>query len=186
LVRAVPDGEPSIGTTATEKAGQLKLVKVDIDQAPMLAKRFVIQAVPTLIVLHRGEVIARQAGAAPLDVLRRWLDDAIARCPQIRTDRVKKITITLPMEDAEAVERLAESGQVESVSRYVTEAIAFHRGRRTCSSVWRQPQRLLPHRDSSSGLMPLKTRVARSISRARTASSTRAYKARARSRYRSY
>jgi Arc/MetJ-type ribon-helix-helix transcriptional regulator len=41
----------------------------------------------------------------------------------------KKITITLPIEDAEAVERLAESGHVESVSRYVTEAVAFRRAR---------------------------------------------------------
>jgi thioredoxin 2 len=33
------------------------------------------------MVLYRGEVIARQPGAAPLDVLRSWLDDAIARIP---------------------------------------------------------------------------------------------------------
>ena len=37
--------------------------------------------------------------------------------------------MTLPIEDAEAVERLAESGQIESVSRYVTEAVAFRRAR---------------------------------------------------------
>ncbi len=47
--------------------------------------------------------------------------------PRERT--TKKITITLPIDDAEAVERLAESGQVESVSRYVTEAVAFRRAR---------------------------------------------------------
>jgi thioredoxin 2 len=70
---------PALEQLATEKAGQLKLVKVDIDRAPTLAQRFSIQAVPTLIVLNRGEVIARRPGAAPLDVLRKWLDDAIAR-----------------------------------------------------------------------------------------------------------
>jgi Arc/MetJ-type ribon-helix-helix transcriptional regulator len=47
--------------------------------------------------------------------------------PRERT--TKKITVTLPIEDAEAVERLAESGQVESVSRYITEAVAFRRAR---------------------------------------------------------
>lgn len=41
----------------------------------------------------------------------------------------KKITVTLPIEDAEAVQRLAEAGEVESVSRYVTEAVAFRRAR---------------------------------------------------------
>jgi thioredoxin 2 len=72
---------PVLEQLAREKAGQLKLVKVDIDRAPKLAQRFSIQAVPTLMVLYRGEVIARQPGAAPVNVLRSWLDDAIARIP---------------------------------------------------------------------------------------------------------
>ena len=37
-----------------------------------------MKAVPTLMVLRGGEV-ARQAGAAPVDVLREWLDQALAR-----------------------------------------------------------------------------------------------------------
>jgi Arc/MetJ-type ribon-helix-helix transcriptional regulator len=46
-----------------------------------------------------------------------------------RTRATKKVTVTLPIEDAEAVERMAEAGEVESVSRYVTEAVAFRRAR---------------------------------------------------------
>lgn len=46
-----------------------------------------------------------------------------------RERTTKKITVTLPIEDAQAVERLAEAGEVESVSRYVTEAVAFRRAR---------------------------------------------------------
>ena len=72
---------PALEQLAREKAGELKLVKVDIERAPKLAQRFSVQAVPTLMVLYRGEVIARQPGAAPLDVLRGWLNDAIARIP---------------------------------------------------------------------------------------------------------
>jgi thioredoxin 2 len=72
---------PALEQLAKEKAGQLKLVKVDIERAPKLAQRFSVQAVPTLMVLYQGQVIARQPGAAPLDALRRWLDDAIARIP---------------------------------------------------------------------------------------------------------
>ena len=70
---------PALEQLAKDKAGQLKLVKVDVDRAPKLAQRYSIQAVPTLMVLYRGEVIARQAGAAPLHALRTWLDDAVAR-----------------------------------------------------------------------------------------------------------
>ena len=72
---------PALEQLANEKAGQLKLVKVDIERAPRLAQRFTVQAVPTLMVMSRGEVIARQPGAAPVDALRRWVDGAIARIP---------------------------------------------------------------------------------------------------------
>ena len=72
---------PALEQLANEKAGQLKLVKVDIDRAPKLAQRFSVQAVPTLMVMSRGEVIARQPGAAPVSALRRWVDGAIARIP---------------------------------------------------------------------------------------------------------
>jgi thioredoxin 2 len=72
---------PALEQLARERAGQLKLVKVDIERAPKLAQRFSVQAVPTLMVLYRGEVIARQPGAAPVDALRRWLDGAIVRIP---------------------------------------------------------------------------------------------------------
>ena len=69
---------PVLVQLAGERAGAVKLVKVDIDKAPELARRFGVQAVPTLMVLRDGEVIARQAGAAPANVLRDWLDQAIA------------------------------------------------------------------------------------------------------------
>ncbi|MGN2638256.1 thioredoxin family protein [Nocardia takedensis] len=65
---------PALEQLATERAGRLKLVKVDVDAAPRTAERFVVRAVPTLLVLDHGEVLARQAGAAPVPELRRWLD----------------------------------------------------------------------------------------------------------------
>jgi thioredoxin 2 len=72
---------PALEQLATEHAGQLKLVKVDIDHAPQIARRFSIQTVPTLMILHHGQVLARQPGAAPVHVLRQWLDEAVSRIP---------------------------------------------------------------------------------------------------------
>ncbi|MFI7670119.1 thioredoxin family protein [Nocardia sp. NPDC049526] len=69
---------PALEQLATERAGQLKLVKVDVDAAPRTAQRFAVRAVPTLLVLQHGEVLARQAGAAQVPELRRWLDQALA------------------------------------------------------------------------------------------------------------
>ena len=68
---------PALEQLATERAGEVKLVKVDVDRAPRLSSRFGVQAVPTLLVMRHGEVVVRQAGAAPVDVLRRWFDEAV-------------------------------------------------------------------------------------------------------------
>jgi thioredoxin 2 len=69
---------PALAQLARERAGKVKLVKVDVDRAPMLSQRFDVQAIPTLIVLRGGEVIARQTGAAPVNILRDWLDRALS------------------------------------------------------------------------------------------------------------
>jgi thioredoxin 2 len=70
---------PALEQLATEYAGRVKLVKVDVDAAPGLSRRFGVQGIPTLAVVHGGEVVERQTGAAGVDRLRVWLDAALAR-----------------------------------------------------------------------------------------------------------
>jgi thioredoxin 2 len=69
---------PVLDKLAREREGAVKLVKVDVDKNPGLSRRFDVQAIPTLIVVIDGKVAARQAGAAPAEVLRTWLDGALA------------------------------------------------------------------------------------------------------------
>jgi thioredoxin 2 len=69
---------PALEELARTYAGRIKLVKVDVDTAPGLTQRFDVRAVPTLLVLHDGRVISRQAGAAPVPALRGWLEQALA------------------------------------------------------------------------------------------------------------
>lgn len=69
---------PVLDQLAHERAGQVKLVKVDVDQTPHLSARFSIEAVPTLMVIVDGKIVARQEGAAPAHVLRPWLERALA------------------------------------------------------------------------------------------------------------
>ncbi|MDQ0769847.1 thioredoxin 2 [Pseudarthrobacter defluvii] len=68
---------PVLDKLARERPGKIKLVKVDVDKAPGLSRRFDVQAIPTLMVMVDGKVAARQAGAAPAQVLRSWLDQAL-------------------------------------------------------------------------------------------------------------
>jgi thioredoxin 2 len=68
---------PALEQLSREFAGKVKLVKVNVDEAPKLSRRFTIQAIPTLLLFRDGEVIARQAGAAPVHALRSWLEQAL-------------------------------------------------------------------------------------------------------------
>ncbi len=69
---------PALERLARDLAGRIKLVKVNIDEAPQLAQRFDVHAVPTLLILRKEEVTARQAGALPLPALRAWVEHALA------------------------------------------------------------------------------------------------------------
>jgi thioredoxin 2 len=65
-----------------ELAGQLKVVKLDIDQAPAIAARYDVRSIPLLaLVQHRSEV-DRLVGAVPPAQLRGWLDDRLAATTQ--------------------------------------------------------------------------------------------------------
>jgi len=66
---------PALEQLAQERAGQLKLVKVDVDAAPVLSQRFAVRAVPTLLLLREGKVPGRRSGAAPIATLRAWVDE---------------------------------------------------------------------------------------------------------------
>ena len=83
----IPERQPRLRETPkasgfngqiVDLAGQVKLVKVNVDTSPQVSQRFGVQAIPTLLVLRRGQVAARQTGAVPLAALRTWVDNALA------------------------------------------------------------------------------------------------------------
>ena len=69
---------PALEQLARDLAGKVKLVKVNVDTSPQVSQRFEVQAIPTLLVLRRGQVAARQTGAVPLAALRTWVDNTLA------------------------------------------------------------------------------------------------------------
>jgi thioredoxin 2 len=68
---------PALEQVARDLAGQIKLVKVNVDNSPAISRRFEAQAIPTLLILRGGQVTARQTGAVPLASLRTWVRDAL-------------------------------------------------------------------------------------------------------------
>ncbi|WP_427892267.1 thioredoxin [Kribbella sp. GL6] len=69
---------PVLEKLAAEKAGELKLVKINADEAPDVSRRFDIRSIPTLLVFRSGQPVATYTGAAPATVLRPWLEDALS------------------------------------------------------------------------------------------------------------
>jgi thioredoxin 1 len=53
---------PLLDEIATEQAGQVKVAKVNVDSNPVLAARYGIQSIPTLLYFAGGEVRDRTVG----------------------------------------------------------------------------------------------------------------------------
>lgn len=68
---------PAVQRSAQEFAGQVKVVKVNVDQAPGISSRLAVQGIPTLVMLRHGEVVSRQVGALPERQLLTWIRTSI-------------------------------------------------------------------------------------------------------------
>ena len=71
--------EPGVERAAGSLAGRLKVVKVNVDQAPRTAERLGVQGIPTLLLLRDGHEVARQVGAVPPPALVRWAKEVIGK-----------------------------------------------------------------------------------------------------------
>jgi thioredoxin 2 len=63
---------PAVERVVRELAGQLKAVKVNVDESPRVAARFQAKSIPTLLLLRGGREVARQVGAVPAERLLAW------------------------------------------------------------------------------------------------------------------
>ena len=70
---------PGVEQAARKLAGRLKVVKVNVDEAPRIAERFGVRGIPTLLVLRQDRVVARQVGAVPPPALVRWTKEVIGK-----------------------------------------------------------------------------------------------------------
>ena len=64
---------PVLDRIVEESNGDLKLVKVNIDEQPALSQRFGVQSIPTIILFKNGEPAAAAIGAQPKPALEKAL-----------------------------------------------------------------------------------------------------------------
>jgi thioredoxin 2 len=69
---------PVLEQIARERAGQLKVVRVNTDSEPALAQRYNVQGIPLLVLIRDGREVGRQVGAIPGAQLSAWLDARLA------------------------------------------------------------------------------------------------------------
>ena len=64
---------PVLDRIVQESNGDLKLVKVNIDEQPALSQRYGVQSIPTMILFKNGEPAAAAIGAQPKPALEKAL-----------------------------------------------------------------------------------------------------------------
>ncbi|MFO0571670.1 MAG: thioredoxin domain-containing protein [Polyangiaceae bacterium] len=70
---------PELEALARELEGKAKIVSVDIDKSPMLAREMGVQSVPTFVVFHRGRPIGGRVGALKKAQLAEMLEPYLPR-----------------------------------------------------------------------------------------------------------
>ena len=70
---------PIVAQVATELAGRIKVVQVDVDRSPMVAQTFRAQSIPMLLVLHQGRVVQQHVGVLDKPGILKLLEPVMPR-----------------------------------------------------------------------------------------------------------
>ena len=65
---------PLLDEAADEYADRLSIVKLDIEHNPVIAQRYRVQSIPTLMIFKDGQPVAMMAGAQPKSSIKQWIE----------------------------------------------------------------------------------------------------------------
>ena len=68
---------PALEEIATELAGKVKVVKLNVDENPNTAAQFGIRSIPTLMMFKDGKLAGQKVGALPKSELSKWISASI-------------------------------------------------------------------------------------------------------------
>ena len=68
---------PVLEELSSEMDGQIKVVKVDVDNNQQWASQLGVRGIPALFIFKDGEVVSNRAGAAPKAALKSWIEESI-------------------------------------------------------------------------------------------------------------
>lgn len=64
---------PVLERLASELPDQLRIGKVNVDEANELAAQFGVRSIPTLVLFRHGQPVAQKVGVQSADALRAWV-----------------------------------------------------------------------------------------------------------------
>jgi thioredoxin 2 len=70
---------PLVERVGRERAGRVKVVKLNVDEAPALAGRYQVQGIPLLVLIRNNAEVDRLVGAVPAAQLQAWLEPHLTR-----------------------------------------------------------------------------------------------------------
>ena len=68
---------PALEELANEMRDRLTVVKVNIDDNPMIPSKYGVRGIPTLMMFKNGEVAATKIGALPKSKLLEWVESVL-------------------------------------------------------------------------------------------------------------
>lgn len=69
---------PILEKVAAERAGKLRVVKLNVDDAPAISARLRAQSIPTMLLFDNGAEVGRQIGAIPEHAVNVWIEQSLA------------------------------------------------------------------------------------------------------------
>lgn len=67
---------PVLEEISSDRAG-IKVVKIDVDECPSLARNFGVMSVPTLYLFKDGKEVSKKSGFMPKEELLDWINESV-------------------------------------------------------------------------------------------------------------
>ncbi|MCS7141983.1 MAG: thioredoxin [Candidatus Nitrosocaldus sp.] len=68
---------PVLEELAGEYDGRVRFLKLNVDENQDVAREYEIYSIPTLLLFRNGQVVGQHIGAAPKDVIRRFIEESL-------------------------------------------------------------------------------------------------------------
>jgi len=68
---------PILEHIAHQRAGSLRVVKINVDHEPDVSASLGVQGIPTMVLFNRGVEVGRQVGAIPAHRIDAWIDASV-------------------------------------------------------------------------------------------------------------